>query len=92
MNIFLFYGNQILHFSRSVYFRIREIIKKEPFPKDNPDLYPGDYIINIANNIIKNNKNLDFDNFEKISKILTKLSVEESLKLIEKSKLNNVKY
>jgi len=49
-------GNQILHFSKSVYLRIREILKKEPFPKDNPDLYPGDYLINIAKNIIKNTK------------------------------------
>ncbi len=42
------YGNQILLFSKSVYFRAREILNKEPFPKDNPDLYPGDYIIDIA--------------------------------------------
>ena len=77
------YGNQILHFSKSVYFRIREILNKEPFTKDNSDLYPGDYIINIAKNIIKNNKDLGFDNFEKISTKLTKLSVEESLKLIK---------
>ena len=76
-------GNQILHFSKSVYLRIREILKKEPFPKDNPDLYPGDYLINIAKNIIKNNKNSKFDNFEKVSDNLTKQSVEESLKLIK---------
>ena len=77
------YGNQILHFSKSVYFRIREILKKEAFPKDNADLYPGDYIIDIAKNIIKNNKDLNFDNFEKISSKLTSLSVQESLKLIK---------
>ena len=76
-------GNQILHFSKSVYLRIREILKKEPFPKDNPDLYPGDYLINIAKNIIKNNKNSKFDNFEKVSDNLTKQSVEESIKLIK---------
>ena len=77
------YGNQILHFSKSVYSRIREILYKENFPKNNPDLYPGDYLINIANNIIQNNKNLRFDNYEKISSKLTKLAVEESLKLIK---------
>ena len=77
------YGKQILHFSKSVYCRIREILKKEPFEKDNPDLYPGDYVINIAENIIKNNKDLVFNDFEKISTKLTKLSVEESLKLIK---------
>ena len=83
------HGNQILHFSKSVFYRIREITKNEPFPKDNPDLYPGDYLINIAKNIIENNKNLNFDNFEKISETLTKLSVDESLKLI-KLNLNNL--
>jgi len=77
------YGNQILHFSKSVYLRIREILNKEPFPKDNSDLYPGNYIIDIARNIIQNNKNLVFDDFEKISTKLTKLSVEQSLKLIK---------
>ena len=77
------YGNQILHFSKSVFFRIREILKKEPFPNDNQDLYPGVYIIDIAKNIIENNKDLNFDNFDKISEILTKLSVKESLKLIK---------
>ena len=77
------YGNQIIHFSKSVYFRIREILNKEPFPKDNSDLYPGEYVVNIAKNIVKNNKDLVFDDFEKISKKLTQLSVEESLKLIK---------
>jgi len=77
------HGNQILHFSKSVYFRIREILNKEPFPKDNSDLYPGDYIIDIAKNIIKNNKDLSFGDFKKISAKLTKLSVDESLKLIK---------
>ena len=77
------HGNQILHFSKSVYLRIREILNNELFPKDDSDLYPGDYIIGIAKNIIKNNKNLTFDDFDKISAKLTKLSVEESLKLIK---------
>ena len=29
------YGNQILHFSKSVYLRIKEVINNETFPKDN---------------------------------------------------------
>ena len=77
------YGNQILHFTKSVYLRIREILNKEIYPSEDPNLYPGDYVIDIANHIIKNNKDLNFDNFEDISKILTKLSVAESLKLIK---------
>jgi len=77
------YGNQIINFTKSVYFRVREIIYKEKFPLENTDLYPGDYLIDIAKNITENNKNLDFDKFENISKELTILSVSESLKLIK---------
>ena len=32
------YGNQILHFTKSVYLRIREILNKEAFPSGNADL------------------------------------------------------
>ena len=76
-------GNQVINFTKSVYFRIREILNNEKFPLDNEDLYPGDYLINIAKNIIKNNKDLNFDKFENISKELTLLSISESLKLIK---------
>ena len=77
------YGNQIINFTKSVYLRIREILNKEKFPTDDPDLYPGDYIISFAENIIKENKKLNFDNFKDISENLTKLSVEQSIKLIK---------
>ena len=77
------YGNQIINFTKSVYFRAREIMYSEKFPLENTDLYPGDYLIDIAKNIIKNNSSLNFDKFENISKELTILSVSESLKLIK---------
>jgi len=77
------YGNQIVNFTKSVFHRIREILNKEKFPVDNPDLYPGDYLVDIAKNIIDNNKNLKFDQFDVVSKELTSLSVAESLKLIK---------
>ncbi len=83
------YGNQILFFTKSVFLRIREILFKEPFPFDNPDLYPGDYLIEISNNIINNNSKLKFDNFETVSEKLTEISVNESLKII-KNNLNNL--
>ncbi len=83
------YGNQIISFTRSVYFRIREIIYKESFPKDKPDLYPGDYLIDIAKNIVNENKDIDFSKFEPISDKLTKLSVDQSLKFV-KSNLSNL--
>ena len=83
------YGNQIINFTKSVYFRIREIIFNEPFPIDNEDLYPGNYLIDFAQNIIKSNKNIDFKNFDKISEKLTNLSIQESLTLI-KNNLNSL--
>ena len=81
------YGNQIINFTKSVYFRIREVHFKETFPEDNPDLYPGDYLIDFAKNIISNNSNLNFDNFDEISDKLTALSIEQALLLIK----NNLK-
>ena len=83
------HGNQIIHFTKSVYLRIREILFNEKFPTDNTDLYPGDYLIDIAKSIISKNNNIEFINFESISKKLTILSVEESLLLI-KENLNNL--
>ena len=83
------YGNQIINFTKSVYYRIREITFNEPFPKNNEDLYPGDYLIDFAKNILNSNKEIDFRNFENISEELTILSIEESLKLI-KNNLNSL--
>tara|TARA_B100001057_G_scaffold164534_1_gene165080 strand:+ start:215 stop:1948 length:1734 start_codon:yes stop_codon:yes gene_type:complete len=83
------YGNQIINFTKSVYFRIKEIVFNEPFPSDNEDLYPGDYLINFAQNIINTNKKMDFKNYDKISDELSSLSIEEALKLI-KNNLNSL--
>ena len=82
------YGNQIINFTKSVFYRIREILNKEKFPVDNSDLYPGDYLVDIAKNITDQQKNLKFDKFEDISKELTLLSVAESLKLIKANLAN----
>ena len=79
------YGNQIINFTKSVFFRIREILNHEKFPIENTDLYPGDYLIDIAKNITDENKQLKFDDFNTISTELTKLVVAESLKLIKKN-------
>ncbi len=79
------YGNQIINFTKSVYLRIREIIFKEPFPLNNEDLYPGDYLVDFAKNIINSNKKIDFKSFDKIAEELTVLSIEEALKLIKKN-------
>ena len=75
------YGVQIKNFVSSVYCRILEIIKDQPFPKDK-DLYPGDYIIDIAKKIIKNKSIKNFDNFEKIYAKLSLESLKCSIQLI----------
>ena len=77
------YGNQISHFTKSVYLRIKEILYSETFPIEDNDLYPGDYLIDIAKKIISNNKDLDFKNFGSVSEKLKHLSIQESLKLIK---------
>ena len=79
------YGNQIINFTKSVYFRIREVKFGEIFPNDNPDLYPGDYLIDFANNIINSNTNLSYDTYEGISEKLTALSIEQALLLIKRN-------
>lgn len=75
------YGEQIKIFVSSVYYRIVEIIKNKPFPNDK-DLYPGEYIIDIARRIIKNKSIKDFSNSEKIYKKLSSESLKYSMQLI----------
>ncbi len=79
------YGNQIINFTKSVYFRIREIKFNETFPTNNEDLYPGGYLIEFANNIISSNPKIDFTNYDAISEELTSLSIDEAIKLIKKN-------
>ena len=76
------YGNQIRNFVKSVYLRIREIKFKEKFIlKEN--LYPGDYVKEIAGEIIKNNKNINVENFNDCFDELKKLSLMGSMNLIK---------
>ena len=79
------YGNQIINFTKSIYFRIREVKFNEPFPIDNPNLYPGDYLVDFAKNIVSSNLNINFDNYDDISEKLTSLSIDQSLLLIKKN-------
>ena len=76
------YGNQIKNFVETVYLRIREIKFKEKFTfKEN--LYPGDYLKEIAKNIIKNNENINVENLEICFEELKRLSLQESMNLIK---------
>ena len=76
------YGNQIANFTKSVYLRIREILYKEKF-KDNSDLYPGEYIVDIAKKIIKEKSNIDFSTQININKILEEESLRHSMIMIK---------
>jgi len=76
------YGSQIKHFVDSVYYRILEIIEKKPFPIDE-NLYPGDYIIDIAKRIIKKKSIKNFSNLKKIYKKLSDESLKYSMDLIK---------
>ena len=67
----------------SVHLRIIEIKYKKKFPKKE-HLYPGLYIKDIAQQIIKVNTNLDFKDFEENFEFLKKESLSESMQLIKK--------
>jgi len=78
------YGGQIKSFTLSVYYRILEILKNKTFPKDS-DLYPGDYIIDIAKNIISNKKIKEFDNLDSIYDKLCLEALNHSMNIIKKN-------
>jgi len=82
------YGNQIKIFVLSVYHRILEITEEKIFPFDK-DLYPGDYIIDIAKKIVEEKNIKDFKNFNKVYEKLAKESLKFSIELI-KNNLNNL--
>ncbi len=75
------YGGQILNFVKSVFLRIREIKYSEKFIL-KPNLYPGDYIIEIAKKIINSNRIKNFDKFEENFEILKTESLNYSMNLI----------
>ena len=76
------YGNQINNFIKSVYLRIREIKYNEKFIA-NENLYPGEYIKDIANNIIKENKDINFESLESSFNKLKLLALNGSMSLIK---------
>ena len=76
------YGNQIINFTESVFLRLREIKFKEKF-KDEENLYPGDYVIDIAQKILSDIPEIDLTDFKKISSKLSKLSLKQSMILIK---------
>jgi len=75
------YGSQMKIFVSSIYYRILAIIENKSFP-DDKNLYPGDYIIDIAKKIIKGKTIKNFRNFEKIYRKLSLESLKYSMQLI----------
>ena len=82
------YGNQIINFTKSVFLRIKELKYNDVFVKEK-DLYPGEYIVDIAKKIIKDFPKKKFENFKKDYDLLSKKSLEYSMGLI-KSDLNKL--
>ena len=77
------YGNQIINFTESVYYRLREIKYKEKFiNKEN--LYPGDYVIDIANKILLEFPAINLDDIKNNFSFLRNESLKHSMDLIKK--------
>ena len=81
------YGNQIKNFVKSVYLRIREIKFNEKFINEK-DLYPGEYIKEIANKILTKNKS-NFNSLEDNYDLLSKEALNCSMEMI-KNDLNKL--
>jgi len=76
------YGNQIINFTESVFFRLREIKYSEKFiNKEN--LYPGNYVVDIAKKILIDDPEIALDNFKNIFPTLSKMSLKYSMILIK---------
>jgi len=76
------YGNQIINFTESVFYRLREIKFKEKFIKKE-NLYPGDYVIDIAKKILSDFPEIDLGNFKRNFTILRQEALKHSMDLIK---------
>tara|TARA_B110000027_G_C16111089_1_gene297745 strand:- start:674 stop:2401 length:1728 start_codon:yes stop_codon:yes gene_type:complete len=76
------YGNQITNFTKSVFFRLREIKFNEKFTNQK-NLYPGGYVIDIAKKILIDIPTIDLTNFENIFSTLSEMSLNYSMILIK---------
>jgi arginyl-tRNA synthetase len=77
------YGNQIINFTESVFYRLREIKFKEKFIKKE-NLYPGDYVIDIAKKILLEFPEIDLGDFKRNFTILRQEALKHSMDLIKK--------
>jgi len=76
------YGNQIVNFTESVFYRLKEIKFKEKFIK-KANLYPGDYVIDIAKKILSEFPEVDLSDFKKNFTTLSKEALKHSMSMIK---------
>jgi len=76
------YGNQIINFTESVFYRLREIKFNEKFI-NKKNLYPGDYVIDIAKKILLEFPEIDLSDFNKNFVSLKKKALIHSMDLIK---------
>jgi arginyl-tRNA synthetase len=76
------YGNQIINFAESVFYRLRGLKYKESFIKKE-NLYPGDYVIDIAKKILLDFPEIDLNDFKKNLIFLSKEALNHSMNLIK---------
>ena len=76
------YGNQITNFTESVFLRLREIKFDEKFV-NKENLYPGEYVIDIAKKILKDIPDINLEDFKKIFSMLSEIALKHSMILIK---------
>jgi arginyl-tRNA synthetase len=76
------YGNQIINFTESIYFRLREIKFKEIFIKKE-NLYPGEYVVDIAKKMLLDFPEIDLSDFKKNFTFLSNQALKHSMDLIK---------
>jgi arginyl-tRNA synthetase len=81
------YGNQIHMFAKSVYARVLEIKEGKEFPV-NEGLYPGEYLKEIAQSLIKKNKISNFSNYDSIKNQLGEMAMDEAMIMIKNDLLS----
>ncbi len=75
------YGNQIDLFAKSIYYRLLEILDKKKFPNDK-GLYPGEYIIDIANKILSKIKIDNYKKCEDLITVLKPIAIDTAMQII----------
>jgi arginyl-tRNA synthetase len=76
------YGNQIINFTESVFYRLREIKFNEKFV-NKKNLYPGNYVVDIAKKILIDAPEINLIDFKKIFPTLSEMSLKYSMILIK---------